>query len=203
MNKTVRNVLIAAGLAVLVSFVFGLLGVLTHSPDVGSTGQMLAAVLGVLTFFVLQFRGGNRRVTPADADARAQALTFACPPDRALVYFIRTGFAGKAVAVDIAIDSKTAAQIKSPRFTCLSLAPGMHDVAAQVGDGKSKLTPGSARLTTTLAAGSVTLLHIGIQRGLLKSQLIFEPWTLDMAKAQLGKIGMVLPEMLTPTTRRT
>jgi len=201
MNKMLRNVLIAAGVAVLVGFVFGLLDALTHAPDLGRTGQMLAAVLSVLTFVILQFRGGNRRVTPADADARAQALTFACPPDRALVYFIRTGFAGKAVGIDIAIDGRTAAQIKSPRFTCLSLAPGLHDIAAQVGDGKSKLTPGSAQFATTLVAGSVTLLHIGIQRGLLKSQLVFEPWTLEMAKAQLGKIGMVLPEILTPTTR--
>ena len=199
MNKTVRNALIAAGVAVLVGFLFGLLNGLTQSPDDGGTGQLLAVALACITFFILQFRGANRRVTPADADARARALTFTCPPDRAVVYFIRTGFAGKAVGVDIAIDGKTQAQIKSPRFTCLALAPGKHDLAAQVGDGRSKLSPGPAWFAATLAPGSVTLLHIGIQRGLLKSQLVFEPWTLDMAKAQLGKIAMVLPETLATT----
>jgi hypothetical protein len=201
MNKTVRNALIAAGVAVVVSFVFSVLDAMTHSADVGSAGLTLAGVSGALIFVVLQFRGGNRRVSPADAQARAQALTFSCPPDRALVYFIRTGFAGKAVGVDIAVDGKTAAQIRSPRFTYLSLAPGSHALTAQIGDGQSKLSPQSAQFPATLAAGSVTLLHIGIQRGLLTSQLVFEPWTLDKAKAQLGKIGMVLPETLAATTR--
>lgn len=201
MSKLLRNVVIAALVALGVGFVFGFLGAVTHSEDVGSTGQWLAGALGVLTFFILHLRAGNRRAVPADADASARALAFTCPPDRALVYFIRTGFAGKAVGVDIGVDGKTVAQIKSPRFTCVALAPGLHELTAHIGAAGSALNPGSAKHSGTLLAGSVTLLHIGIQRGMLKSQLVFEPWTLETAKARLGKISMVQPEMPPPTTR--
>lgn len=158
-------------------------------------------MLGVLTFFILHLRAANRRAAPADADALARALAFTCPPDRALVYFIRTGFAGKAVGVDISVDGKTVAQIKSPRFTCVALAPGLHELTVHIGSGGSAMNPGSAKHSGTLSAGSVTLLHIGIQRGMLKSQLVFEPWTLDTAKARLGEISMVQPEMPPTTTR--
>lgn len=200
MNKLLRNLLIAAGVAVAVGFVFGFLGVVLHSGEVGSSGQFLAGTLGILTFFILHLRAGNRRAAPADAEARARALSFTCPPDQALVYFVRTGFAGKAVGVDIAIDGKTVAQIKSPRFTCVAVLPGTHELRAHLGGGGSALSPGEARLSSALPAGSITLLHIGIERGLVKSKLVFEPWTLDLAKAKLGNIGMVLPEMRAATT---
>jgi hypothetical protein len=193
MNKLLRNVLIAAGVAVAAGLVFGFLGALLHSEELGTSGQLLAGTLGILTFFILHLRAGNRRAVPADTEARTRALSFACPPDQALVYFIRTGFAGKAVGVDLAIDSKTVAQIKSPRFTCIALPPGPHELRARIGDGASALSPAEARLTTTLPAGSITLLHIGIERGMVKSKLVFEPWTLDAAKSRLGKIGMELP----------
>lgn len=94
-----------------------------------------------------------------------------------------------------------AAQAEGSGHRSKNVAAGDGQLAAQVGDGKSKLTAGSARLSTTLATGSVTLLHIEIQRGMLNSQLVFEPWTLDMARAKLGRIGMVLPEMLATATR--
>ncbi|HWK83829.1 MAG TPA: hypothetical protein VNS61_08825 [Caldimonas sp.] len=193
MNKLLRNLLIAAGVAVAVGFVFGFLGAVLHSEEVGSSGQFLAGTLGILTFFILHLRAGNRRAVPADTEARARALSFACPPNQALVYFIRTGFAGKAVGVDLAIDGKTVAQIKSPRFTCVTVPPGPHELRAHVGDGTSALSPAEARLTNTLTAGSITLLHIGIERGMVKSKLVFEPWALDAAKSRLGKIGMELP----------
>ena len=46
----------------------------------------------------------------------------------------------------------------------------------------------------------LTLLHIGIERGMIKSKLVFEPWTLDPAKGKLANIGMVLSVMPGTTT---
>ena len=200
MNKLLRNLLIAGGAAVAVGFLFGFVGVVRHSEEVGSSGQLFAGALGILTFFILHLRAGNRRAAPADAEARARALSFTCPPGQALVYFVRTGFAGKAVGVDIAIDGKTVAQIKSPRFTCVVLPPGTHELRAHIGSSASALSPSEAELSSTLPAGSITLLHIGIERGMVKAKLVFEPWTLDLAKAKLGNLGMVLSEMPGTTT---
>lgn len=193
MSKTLRNVLIAAAVAMLVSFLFGALGAAVNSPDLASVGLTLAASIGGITFFILHLRSGNRRVAQADSGTRERALAFSCPPDRALVFFVRSGFAGGAVGVDVDIDGKTIAQIKSPRFTCMQLAPGEHALSAHIGGSASALKPGSAHQSGVLAPGSVTVLRIAIRRGLLKSQLVFEPWTLETAKAKLGKIGMVSP----------
>ena len=62
MNKTVRNVLIAVGVAALVGLVFGFLGAATQTPEVASSGQVLAIAAGCLAFFIAHLRGGNRRV---------------------------------------------------------------------------------------------------------------------------------------------
>lgn len=195
MNKIVRNALIAAAVAVAVGFVFGFLGAVLHAPGVGSSGQLLAAVLGTMTFFLLHLRSTNRRVATADDAQRQRALSFGCPPGRALVYVARTGFAGKALGVDIDVDGKTVAQIKSPRFTCIELAPGAHVLRAHVGGSEgSSLAPGPATQSVTLADGSVSCWHIGIQRGMVKSQLTFESWPLETARSKLGSMPMVLAE---------
>lgn len=191
MSKLLRNVLIGAAIALGVSLLFGFIGGAVHSEEIATSGQYLAAALGILSFFILQTLIGTRRSVPADAEARARALSFTCPPDRALVYFVRTNFAGKAVGVNIEIDGKTVAQIKSPRFTCVELPPGAHELKAWIGG--SALNPDAAQISSTLPAGSITLLHIGLRRRMLKTQLVFEPWTLDVAKTRLGKIGMVSP----------
>ena len=190
MNKTLRNLLVAAACASMIAFVFKLLAALVNAPGLGEARLTLGAAIGILTFFILHLRGASRRAPPADADAWARALAFVCPPDRALVYFVRSGFAGGAVGVDIDVDGKTVVQIKSPRFTCLTLAPGTRTFEAHVGDGRSSLAPASAQMSTRLTAGSVTLLHIAIKRSMLKTMLAFDPWTLDTAKVSLQAAAM-------------
>jgi len=194
MNATLRNVLWAALAAIMVGFVLGELGDMVNAPTIGESGRVLAVSIGILLFFILHLRRANRASHPADADARARALSFICPHDHALVYFVRTGLSGAAVGVDIDIDDRTVAQVRSPRFTCLTLTPGTHSFKAHVGNGRSSMAPAPALLSISLGTGSVTLLHVAIRRSVLKTNLVFEPWTLDMAKARLGRMTMVLPE---------
>ena len=63
-----------------------------------------------------------------------------------------------------------------------------------MGEASSSLAPAATVMTTSLAAGSVTLLHVRIQRSMLKSWLVFEPWSIETAKQRLKKIGMVLAD---------
>ncbi len=194
MKKTLRNGAIGAGIAFATALIFAVLGAAARAPSVADTGMTLGVAIGCIAFFALHFTSANRKVSAADAESRQRALAFTCPPDGALVYFVRTGFAGKAVGVDILVDGLNVAQIKSPRFTCVALKPGTHELVARVGTGTSALNPGTATLSTTLAAGSITLLHVSIQRSLVKSQLVFEPWSLEKARTQLAAIGMVMAE---------
>ncbi|MDE2370790.1 MAG: hypothetical protein KGN16_17610 [Burkholderiales bacterium] len=194
MKQMLRNTGIAIAVAAAVAGIFAMLGALTQTPDIAGTGAMLAIACGVISWFALQLLTSNRRVDQAEPAARERALAFHCPPGRALVYFVRTGFAGKAVGFDLAVDGRTVAQIRSPRFTCIELSPGNHELSARVGGGKSAFAPAAARLTTLLAPGSVTLLHIAIRRQLTSSELAFEPWSIETARERLPKVVMVAPD---------
>lgn len=191
MGKTLRNALIATAVAALIGFPLEVLPALVDSSSAGGAGWTLAVAMGIITFFILHFVSANRRVAAASPELRESALSFRGVPDQALVYFVRTGFAGKAVGVDVDVDGKAVAQIKSPRFTCIQIAPGAHEFVARIGAGDSALKPGSAQHAGVLAPGSVTVLHVSIQRSMLKSQLVFEPWTLETAKVRLPQIAMV------------
>jgi hypothetical protein len=194
MNKLLRHAVVAALAAVAIGTVLRLLSDFVNAPDLGEAGWTLAAAIGIILFFIFYLRGANRRTATGDTEARERALAFACPADRALVYFVRSGLAGAAVGVDIRVDGQTVAQIKSPRFTCVTIAPGLRTLEACVGDGRSSLAPASAVMSATVTAGSVTLLHIGTRRSMLKTALVFEPWSIETAKARLKKIGMVLAD---------
>jgi len=194
MNKSLRNALVAAIAAVAIGTVLGQLSDVVNAPELGQAGWTIAAAVGIILYFIFHLAGANRPTQRADAEARQRALAFACPPDRALVYFVRSGMAAWAVGADIRVDGRTVAQIKSPRFTCVTVAPGQHTLEAHMGDAGSSLAPAAAVMTTTVAAGSVTLLHIGIRRSMLRSSLVFEPWSIETAKQRLTKIGMVLAD---------
>lgn len=196
MKKLLIPALAGFLVAGVVAGVFGFLGARLHDPVIAESGRLLAAALGCALSFLLYMKAGNRRVATADESRRSHALEFACPPDKALIYLIRTGFKGNAIGVDIQVDGHTVAQLRSPMFTCIEVAPGSHSIAAEVGGNASALHPAPARHDAALAAGSITLLHIGMKMQLTRSQLVFEPWALDAAKAKLGSIRMVLPQPL-------
>lgn len=76
----------------------------------------------------------------------------------------------------------------------MELAPGTHQLVAQIGTGDSTLSGAGGQISTSLAAGSVTVLHVGMKFGRLKSKWTFEPWSLDDAKSKLGSVAMVQAE---------
>lgn len=193
MKKWLIPALLAFVAAAIISFVFGFIGGFVHDEKLVDIGKLLGGLIGAFVFYFLYAKSGNRAVAKADEATRHRALQFACPPGKALLYLARTGFKGSAIGVDIAVDGRTLAQLKAPMFTCLELAPGPHRLQAEVG-GRSALHPAGAESALVLEAGTVTLLHIGMKTGLTRSQLVFEPWTLDTAQQKLASIGMVLPE---------
>lgn len=194
MKGTLRNVIIAFAVVFAVGFCFGFLGAITHDSSLGSLGSTVGLLAGAFTFFILQFRQGNRRVTFADSTTLARALAFNCPPDKSLLYIVRTGFMGKAVGIDIQVDGLPAAQLQSPRFTCVEVAPGEHLVTGKVGDGTSKFLPSTGQTPVNLVAGTVTVLHLHLERGMSRSQIAFTPWSMEAAKSKLAGLRMVLPK---------
>jgi len=196
MKRRARYFLIALLVEIVVANVIGFIAGLTRSPELGDLAFRIGLIAGCFTFFIyLPLRAGNRRVAKADAGARSEALAFSCAPDRSLLYIARTGFLGKAMGVNILVDGKTVTQLRTPRFAVVELAPGQHQLSAQIGNGDSAWSGAGGQFSTSLAAGSVTALHLAMKLGKFRSRWTFEPWSLDIAKSKLRSIEMVQIEM--------
>ena len=189
MNQMIRNGVIAFVVAVVGGFLFGLLGSVLRVKW-GFLSTLIPAMLGVFTFYILFNLSGTRKETKADAAALADALGFAAPAGRARVYVLRTGFAGKAAGMNITIDGAVVAQLKSPRFTVIDVAPGAHEVRARFSGGAGTQNR-ECSVGIDVPAGSVTVLRISVALGLIKNQLLIAAVPLEGARADIGRAIMV------------
>ncbi|GAN00380.1 hypothetical protein U91I_04046 [alpha proteobacterium U9-1i] len=177
--------------AVLVGLV--LFGVLRQVFGSGFTTLLSLALLvvgGVIVFRNLQT---NRKVADAQPEARAAALTFTPEPGKAALYILRTQFVGKAVGVNLQIDGRDVAQLKSPRFTRILLTPGAHHVAGYTGTTKKPADGYGANINAN--AGEIIVLMCAVEPQLVGSVVKFTPLTLDKARADLSKTRMVQPDL--------
>lgn len=177
--------------AVIVGLIlFGVLRQVFGSGFTMLLSLVLLAIGGVIVFRNLQT---NRKVVDAPADVRATALTFAPTPDKATLYVLRTQFIGKAVGVNVVIDGREVAQIKSPRFTRILLTPGAHEIAGYTGTTKA---PAAGTGTSINAnAGDILVMMCAVEPQMVASIVKFTPLTLDKARADLQKTRMVQPDL--------
>ena len=177
--------------AVLVGLVlFGFLRQVFGSGFTTLLSLVLLAIGGVIVFRNLQT---NRKVADAPDDVRAAALTFTPAPDKATLYVLRTQFLGKAVGVNVLIDGREVAQIKSPRFTRILLTPGAHEINGYTGTTK-KPADGSG-MSINANAGEILVLLCAVEPQMVGTALKFTPLTLDKARADLQKTRMVAPDL--------
>lgn len=181
--------LILVGIAVIVGMVvFGALGKLV-GPEIVSLLSLAALVVAIVV--VVRNLGTNRKVSDATPEARAQALTFTPEPGKAALYILRKQFIGKAVGVNVLIDGRAVAQIKSPRFIRVLLTPGAHVIGGYTGTMK----PPTDGLTITANAGEIIALLCEVEPGMIGSVVKFKPLTLDAARADFAKTRMVSPDV--------
>lgn len=163
-----------------------------EKPD--TTGTIIGIAFGVVVAVVLYNLSGNRKVADADSAAKSRALSFAAEPGKAALYLVRTGFVGKAAGMNLAVDGREVAQLKSPRFTCVALPPGAHALRASFGGGLAgQSTP--AELAFTANAGDIVVMHITMGFGALKSPLKIERAELSTMRAQITGLRMVKPDV--------
>ena len=190
MIKTLFNVLIAFLVAFVTS---GGLAFVARSrgADAGMLPLLLGSIISVFTFFVLNRLQGTYRGMAADAASRARALTLLAPVGHSVIYLVRTGFAGKAIGVNVAVDGKAVVQLKSPGFTCIEVATGNHIVEAEFAASTTAARLSPATLTISCTAGGVAILHLGTKMGLAKGRIVIERWPLDEARRKLPGIKMI------------
>jgi hypothetical protein len=120
-NAAMPRNLIVYGLAVLA----GLVAYFVLRSLLGGEIMTILALVGVVAGGVIVFRNSktNRKVAEATLDQRDQALKFAPVAGKAVLYVFRNQFVGRAVGINVMIDGREVAQLKSPRFTRLRFRP--------------------------------------------------------------------------------
>jgi hypothetical protein len=191
MKMMVRIALIAFVVAGSISFVLNFV-MAARGAHPGFETRLIAMVIGLSVSLVVWNLSGNRKVAAADAGQRAQALSFAPPEGRALLYFIRTGFVGRAAGMNISVDGEERAHIKAPQFTCVEVAPGTHAILAGLAGGAgAQSNPQSA--TVTVQPGEASALLFTLKMGAIKGNIVIENLSADKAKGIISGMKMVVP----------
>ncbi len=185
----IKNLLIAFAVAFVAGAGLAFLNGITGSPS--STSSVMPIVLGVLVFFILQMRAGNRKEARADAASRQASLSAAAPAGQALLYIYREGFVGKAVGWNVSLDGTALAQLRSPRFTQTTLSPGHHTLTVSLG-GMAATQNKPAETTFDAQPGEVIVFAMKSKMGALSNTLSFvREQNASTALQTLAKIPMV------------
>ena len=176
--------------AFVINFLMGLGGV--EKGD--NTGLIAGIGAGVVVAIVLFNLSGNRKTAAASADAKSMALAFTPTPGKAALYLVRTGFVGKMAGMNVAVDGREVAQLKSPRFTRVDVAPGAHTLRASFGGGLAGQTKAS-ELAFTCADGEIVVMKLGMSMGVVQNPVKIERSSADAVRGELAGMQMTAPDV--------
>ena len=186
---------ILTGLAVAFVITFGInFGFAAAGIPSDTTYWWLGASIGTFTMIAMLNMSGNKKTKTADKSARSAALSLTPPAGQGLLVVYREGFMGKAIGVDVSVDDGEVAQLKSPRFTALPLAPGHHTLKAQLaGSMNAGSTPGEASFD--LAAGASIVFRITLKMKMTTSDVVLTRIEDEaLAKKKIAGMTMIAPE---------
>lgn len=186
-----RN-LVVYGLAVL----GGLVGYYVLRSLLGGEIMLIVALIAIAAGAVIVTRNlqTNRKVAEATFEQRDEALRFAPAAGKAALYVFRNQFVGRAVGINVLIDGREAAQLKSPRFTRIWLTPGTHRVAGVTGTNKAPGPNDGIELVAN--AGEIYVAKCEVEPQMVGATIKFTPMSVDAARADLQKITrMVVPDI--------
>ena len=156
----------------------------------------ILALIGVVIGGVIVWRNlqTNRKVADATPEQRTAALAFAPVDGKTALYVFRNQFVGQAVGINVVIDGREVAQLKSPRFTRILVTPGAHRIAGYTGTNKKPADGDGLAFTAT--AGEVLVVKCEVEPQMVGVTVKFTPLSVDAARADVGKIGrMVTPDV--------
>lgn len=184
--------LILYGLAIIAGFVvFAVLRQTLGGELVTLLSLVVLVVVGVIMYRNLQT---NRKIADATPEARAAALSFTPEPGKAALYILRNQFVGKAVGINVEVDSKQITQLKSPRFMRLNLTPGPHRIVAYMG-APDKKKPGEAVLEGEARPGELLILKTEVEPQMVGVTVKLTPLDLEKSRPDFQKTRMVANEL--------
>ncbi|WP_292045487.1 MULTISPECIES: hypothetical protein [unclassified Brevundimonas] len=155
---------------------------------------MAGAFFGVFTAYIMANLVGTKRGKAATPEQKQAALDFRPDADKALLIVYREGFVGKAAGLDLSLDDRFVAQLKSPRFTAVSVAPGGHQLSMAFGGLAGKQN--KPTLEGFIAApGEVIAFRATMQMGMTKNRIVVDRISADQDLVQrLKPMIMIAPE---------
>lgn len=159
----------------------------------GGEIMIIVGLIALVVFGVIVFRNmrTNRKVADATPAQRTEALAFAPVDGKAVLYVFRNQFVGRAVGLNVLIDGREVAQLKSPRFTRLVLTPGARRIAGYTGTNK-KPADGEGQAFTA-NAGDVLIMKCEVEAQMVGVSVKFTP---GASREDVQKITrMVLPDV--------
>lgn len=186
-----RN-LVVYGLAVLA----GLVGYFVLRSLLGGELMLIVALIALAAGAVVVTRNlqTNRKVAEANFEQREEALRFTPVSDKGALYVFRNQYVGRAVGINVVVDGREAAQLKSPRFTRILLTPGAHRIAGYTGTNKAP-APGEG-LELVSVAGEVYVAKCEVEAQMIGATIKFTPLSAEAARADMQKITrMVVPDL--------
>lgn len=177
--------LVSAGLA----FFFSSAGA-----DAGYLPLMVGAFLGVFTAYIMANLAGTKLGKAATREQKQAVLGFSPEPGHALLIVYREGFVGKAAGMDLSMDDRFVAQLKSPRFTAISVLPGGHQLSMAFGGLAGKQSKPTVE-GFIAAPGDVIAFRATMQMGMMKNSIVVERITTDQDLVRrLTPMIMIAPE---------
>ena len=101
--------------------------------DAGMIPALVGGFFGVFTAYIMANLVGNQKGVAASAEEKAAAVAFRPERGKAMLIVMREGFVGKAVGLNVTVDGRLTAQLKSPRFTAIPLEVGSHEMEVAFG----------------------------------------------------------------------
>lgn len=193
MSKYIPAIVVGFLVAVVVSgglaFFFSSAGA-----DAGYLPMMVGAFLGIFTAYIMANLAGTKLGKAATPEQKQAVLEARPEPGQALLIVYREGFVGKAAGMDLSVDDRFVAQLKSPRFTAISVSPGGHQLSMAFGGLAGKQN--KPTLEGFIAApGDVIAFRATMQMGMMKNRIVVERIESDGALVQrLKPMIMIAPE---------
>lgn len=160
---------------------------------------MVGGFLGLFVAYIGGNLAGNRKTPAASGAQKDAALRLAPAAGEALLIVYREGFVGMAAGMNVLLDGQPVAQLKSPRFTALSIAPGDHGLQLGFG-GLAKAQNRESEWRFTAAPGQVVAFRAAMAMGALKNSITVvrietdQPAELEGLRARLGGMTMTAPD---------
>jgi hypothetical protein len=176
MRMSPRNIALFA-FAILVGLYLGL-----KYPIIG-----LLLLIPLIAFVVIVFMR-NKQGSVVDNVVLDEAMQLTASAGKARIYVMRKGFVAGMQGMNITVDNALNGQIRSKYFLMTEVAPGAHNVTAQM----SSQTASTAQTHTfTLAEGECILLDMKLDMGLVQGKVVFEEIR-DKGKAHQMLSGLKL-----------